>query len=109
MNCVYIGCSTQVVPSWSKVAIRSPGGTKFGLAGSIVTLTKLTIACFAGPSFHAGRGSCTCAREWAISVKQNNMEIEKNGRVLISLSPLVEAIGHFRVKHYEAPVNELQL
>jgi hypothetical protein len=55
-----------------------------------VTLTKLTIACFTGPSFHAGRGSCICAREWAISVKQNNMEIEKNDRVFMVWFPCLK-------------------
>ena len=31
ITCVYIGCSTQSVPSWSKVAMRSSGGTNCGL------------------------------------------------------------------------------
>src|SRR5271170_8164287 len=52
-----MGCSTQSVPSWSKVAMRSSGGTNFGLAGSVVTRTKSRIACFAGPSFHEANGS----------------------------------------------------
>ena len=63
--CEYIGCSTQVVPSWSKVAIRSSGGTNLGLALSVVVLTKSRIACFAGPSFHEGNGSAaTVAAGW---------------------------------------------
>src|SRR5664279_2071882 len=90
MNCVYIGYSTHVVPSWSKVAMRCSGGTKDGLAGSVVTLTKVTIACFAGPSFHEGRESRACATEWAISVKQNAVEIHKSDRALMSLSPLLK-------------------
>src|SRR5262245_19083200 len=52
-----IGCT---VLSWSKVAIRSSGGTNLGLALSVVAFTKATIACFAGPSFQDGRGS-VCA------------------------------------------------
>ena len=32
--------------------MRSSGGTNFGLARSVVALTKSRIACFAGPSFH---------------------------------------------------------
>ena len=52
-----MGCSTQVVPSWSKVAMRSSGGTNFGLFLSVVVLTKSRIACFAGPSFQDGSGS----------------------------------------------------
>src|SRR5271154_1755927 len=56
-----MGCSTQVVPSWSKVAIRSSGDTKFGLLLSVVVLTKFMIACLAGPSFHEGNGSAPVA------------------------------------------------
>src|SRR5664279_88858 len=89
-NCVYMGCSTHVVPSWSKVAMRCPGGTKSGLAGSVLTFTKLRIACFAGPAFHDGSGSCACATAEAISVKQNNMEIEKNDRVFMVWFPCLK-------------------
>ena len=60
-----MGCSTHVVPSWSKVAMRSSGGTNFGLALSVVVFTKSRIACFAGPSFHEGKGSAaTVAAGW---------------------------------------------
>ena len=41
--------------------MRSSGGTIFGLAWSVVTRTKSTMACFAGPSFHEGRGSVCVA------------------------------------------------
>src|SRR5271154_342983 len=34
--------------------MRSSGGTNFGFARSVVSRTKLRIACFAGPSFHDG-------------------------------------------------------
>ena len=54
---VYIGGETQSVPSWSKVAMRSSGGTNFGLPCSVVARTKSTMACLAGPSFHEGSGS----------------------------------------------------
>ena len=54
---LYIGCSTHSVPSWSKVAMRSSGGTNLELALSVVAFTKSTIACFAAPSFHEGSGS----------------------------------------------------
>ena len=37
--------------------MRSSGGTKSGLALSVVAFTKSTIACFAGPSFHEARVS----------------------------------------------------
>ena len=51
------------VPSWSKVAMRSSGGTKFGLDWSVVACTKSTIACFAGPSFHEGSRPA-CGLRW---------------------------------------------
>src|SRR6184192_478241 len=57
ITCEYIGCSTQSVPSWSKVAMRSAGGTNCGLAVSVVTLTKFMIADLAAPPFHEGNGS----------------------------------------------------
>ena len=50
------------MPSWSNVAMRSSGGTKLGLARSVVACTKSRIACFAGPSFHEASGVvCACA------------------------------------------------
>src|SRR4051812_43536799 len=52
-----MGCSTHVVPYWSKVAMRSSGATNCGLLFSVVFLTKSRIAFFAGPSFHEGSGS----------------------------------------------------
>ena len=54
---LYMGCSTHSVPSWSKVAMRSSGGTKSGLDVSVVAFTKSTIACFAAPSFQEGNAS----------------------------------------------------
>ncbi len=59
---VYIGCSTQSVPSLSKVAMRSASGTKSGLASSVTASTNATIAALASPSFQEGSGS-SCA--WA--------------------------------------------
>src|SRR5580700_3106915 len=56
-----IGCSTQSVPSWSKVAMRSASGTKLGLAASVVAWTNLTIASLAGPAFQEGRGSLSAS------------------------------------------------
>ena len=47
MTCEYIGCSTQSVPSWSKVAIRSGGGTKVGRPAVVVARTNSTMAFFA--------------------------------------------------------------
>ena len=58
ITCEYIGCSTHSVPSWSKVAMRSGGGTNFGLAWSVVACTNSTIAFLAAPSFHEGKRIC---------------------------------------------------
>jgi hypothetical protein len=56
-NCEYNGCSTQSVPSWSNVAIRSGTGTNLGLPGVVVDLTNSTMALFAALSCQDGRGS----------------------------------------------------
>jgi hypothetical protein len=45
------------VPSLSSVAIRSSGGTKDPLSGSVTAFTKSTMARFGGVSFHEGNGS----------------------------------------------------
>jgi hypothetical protein len=48
--------------------MRSGMGTNFGLPWSVVSLTKVAIACLAGPSFHEGSGSsdpaAVLARRW---------------------------------------------
>src|SRR5262245_14458598 len=62
--CVYIGCSTHVVPSWSKVAMRASGATNCGLLFSVVVFTNSTIAFLAAPSFQDGSGS-VWADAWA--------------------------------------------
>src|SRR6185312_7371114 len=48
--------------------MRSSGGTNFGLARSVVVLTKSRIACFAGPSFHDPNARSCAACVWAIAV-----------------------------------------
>jgi hypothetical protein len=48
------------VPSWSKVAMRSSGGTNCGLEVSVVALTKFTIACLADPSFQEDNVLADC-------------------------------------------------
>jgi hypothetical protein len=48
------------------VAKRAPGGTKSELPAVVVTVTNLTIACFAGPSFHEGSGS---GEVWALTLE----------------------------------------
>ena len=59
----YIGCSAQSVPSLSKTAMRSAGGTKSGEPFFVTFATNSTILAFAGPSFHDGSGSDrACAR-----------------------------------------------
>src|SRR5262245_24269914 len=57
MTCVYIGCSTHNVPSWSNVAMRSAGGRNWGLPCVVVLCTNSTMAFLAAPSFHDGSGS----------------------------------------------------
>ena len=56
-SCTYIGCSDHNVPSLSKVAMRSGGGTKSGEPCLVTLSTKATMACFALPSFQDGRAS----------------------------------------------------
>jgi hypothetical protein len=46
----------QSVPSLSKVAIRSAGGTKSALPGSVTAWRKVMIDCFAALSFQDGKG-----------------------------------------------------
>src|SRR5689334_22723808 len=54
---LYTGCSTQSVPSWSKVAMRCCAGTKVGFDWSLTACTNSTIACLVPPSFQEGNGS----------------------------------------------------
>lgn len=68
ITCVYIGCSTHSVPSWSNVAMRSSDGTNFGLDWSVVACTNSIIAFFAGPLFQEGKGSAACALRASASV-----------------------------------------
>src|SRR5947207_14659486 len=49
--------------------MRSSGGTKLGLAWSVVALTKSRIACFAGPSFHDPNALPCVVWVWAIAVR----------------------------------------
>src|SRR5271157_6087401 len=101
-----MGCETQVVPSWSNVAIRSSGATNFGLLLSVVALTKSRIACFAGPLFQEGKGSAAAlvAAGWPavgvagveLLVQPARMRIKKSdeniaSRVFISSAPCLAA------------------
>src|SRR5262249_34940231 len=63
----YIGCSAQSVPSLSKTAIRSAGGTNVEVPARVVSATNLTIACFGGSSFHDGSGAVSSAAAGAPS------------------------------------------
>ena len=66
----YIGCSAQSVPSLSKMAMRSAGGTKSGEPSLSLVSTKATMAFFGAPSFHDGSGSdwaCACVKASAKS------------------------------------------
>ena len=57
-NWKYIGCSHQSVPSLSKVAMRSAGGTKSGEPSFVTFSTNSTMAFFGAVSFQDGSGSC---------------------------------------------------
>src|SRR5664279_1464395 len=54
---MYIGFSSQRVPSLSKVAIRSMGATNVSLYSAVTRSTKSRMARFASPSFQEGRRS----------------------------------------------------
>jgi hypothetical protein len=49
---MYRGFSSYSVPSLSKVAMRSAGGTNVGLFGVVTFVTKSMMALLAAPSFH---------------------------------------------------------
>ena len=58
----YMGCSTQRVPSLSKVAMRWSGGTKSGEPMWVTRCTKFVIVCLGEVLFQEGSGSdCACA------------------------------------------------
>ena len=83
ITCEYIGCSTHSVPSWSKVAMRSAGGTNFGLPCVVVACTNSTIAFLAGAvvprrqriglrvSRAPGRAAAPAARQRAAAIDVN--------------------------------------
>ena len=83
ITCVYIGCSTHSVPSWSKVAMRSAGGTNCGLALSVVAFTKPTIACLAARRSRRGGdrllGVCTQCKQGAQHKGAQECEERGNG------------------------------
>jgi hypothetical protein len=55
-NWKYSGCSARSVPSLSKVATRSAGGTKSGEPCVVTRSTNATIAALGSVSFHDRRG-----------------------------------------------------
>src|SRR5262249_26272936 len=79
-------CSTHRVPSWSNVAIRSSGGTNFGLPWVAVVCTNSTIAFLAASSFQEGSGSV-----WALAptpaASSGTHSAKINGRPLIRNRP----------------------
>src|ERR1700742_2836207 len=93
-----MGCSTHSVPSWSKVAIRSSGGTNFELAWSVVARTKSRIARLAGPSFHelneSPGGTCVWASAgWETLANVGSHARPKSSpRRLIAYSELLDFI-----------------
>ena len=88
-NWKYIGCSAQSVPSLSKTAMRSGGGTKVAEPSLLTFSTKLRIVFFGAVSFQDASGSC--AKSCDESVKILNRAKER-GRftgdlVLVILPP----------------------
>src|SRR3954464_2022258 len=74
---VYIGCSTQVVPSSSNVAIRSSTGTNRLLDVSVVARTNSRIPVFAAPPFHEGNASSAPAKPQPATTTHNATDITK--------------------------------
>ena len=66
---VVIGCSAHSVPSLSKVAMRSAGGTKSGEPCFVTRSTKPTMAFLGAVSFHDASGS------WAMPGAVHDIEI----------------------------------
>src|SRR5580700_3266050 len=97
-SCVNMGCSTHIVPSWSNVAIRSWGRMKSLLAGSVVALTKATMAALAGPSFHEGSGSGMETQ--CLEILASGAEVAKliDGRPTREERKRLERCGKHRVK-----------
>src|SRR4029450_8780703 len=77
--------------------MRSSGATKFGLPFSVVTRTKSTMACFAGPSFHDGRALpdvavCACAEAVSRSPEEAGSTANADRSVRRSI-PKEEIVG----------------
>src|SRR5262245_6345754 len=82
--------------------MRSSGGTNFGLALSVVACTNSTIAFFAAPSFHEGRGSVSAiARTPAAS---NGMQ---TARVIQCLLTAPTALDFVRARISLSPTRQL--
>src|SRR5215831_20775631 len=90
--------------------MRSSGGTKFALPCVVVACTKSTIAFFAAPSFHDGRGSfwanaCVPRASAAASTRtRGNCEGERN--LMISRS---DKYAPRRARHMLLGEHELNL
>src|ERR1035441_7692575 len=87
--------------------MRSWGAPNFGLALSVVVLTKSRMACLAGPSFHEGSGS-TAAVGWAavgavgvgLLLQPTRVRVKKSDksnarRIFISSSPSLAVPSRF--------------
>src|SRR5271169_4567489 len=93
-----MGCSTHIVPSWSKVAMRSSGGTNFGLLLSVVIFTKSMIDCLAGPSFQdeSGLPSATGAVVEAAGLAAGGLGFEEQEK----FSPTSSRAGKTNILHF---------
>src|SRR6202012_1369590 len=71
----YIGCSTQSVPSLSKVAMRCSLGTKSAVPSLVTFSTNAMMAFLGAVSFHDGSGSvCACTQTDENAVETMQMQ-----------------------------------
>ena len=83
------GFSDHNVPSLSKVAIRSAGGTKSGPPSFVTLPTNSTIAFFEPESFHEGSGSAAgCAGVVAAGAGVDPVP-QANVKAMTSSSPAI--------------------
>ena len=88
------------MPSLSKVAIRSGGGTKSGPPSRVTRATKSTIDFFAAPSFHDGSGSAAGADAVAAGAVGVASLLQAGARTSHSATRLQPRRDHFIEHHF---------
>src|SRR4030095_10328340 len=102
-NWKYNGCSAQSLPSLSKVAIRSLGGTKSGASSFVTFSTKATIAFFGAVLFHEGKGSCARA-----GIENINKQSTKAASfVFIQMAPPTAGLNLIHATRHRTPQRTL--